>query len=439
LLVRNLIKNSGALALEQGLRMLTNIVSVGLIARYLGPLQFGQLNYAINIVAIIVPLAGLSLPDVVTRELLSGGCDRYSSVLRAAFRMRFFSGFACYILLSGWVIACGGGAYSTLLLIMGITLIVQAPAVGESYFQATHSYPAIVRWRICGQLFVFLLKLMAIFSALSLSQLTSIFALEVLVMSLVTMFALSRAGMVAKELLFFKIDYGIVKSLIKRAYPLIFAGILIACYFRVEQFMVEYLLGPIAYGKYMAAVRLGGLANLLFPPLLAALLPHLLKDTFASKDISAGHVSEGFLRCLQLLTPISIMLGFGFSICGALFGNMILGAQYKDSIVPIIILGIGVPAIVSGAIRAQYFLAQNCTELHTGAALLGIFVNTGLAWWLCPLLGLPGAAIATVIGAYTSAIGSSFFSYKTRNFGRHQFFSLFKFNTILNLLKNRTI
>ena len=83
---RAVLFNSGALLAERALRLVIGQLAItALLARYLGPEQFGLLQWAVAIVALGAALAGLGLEEILVRELVCRApealsqCCRYST------------------------------------------------------------------------------------------------------------------------------------------------------------------------------------------------------------------------------------------------------------------------------------------------------------------------------------------------------------------------
>ena len=70
-ILKKIFTNIGWLLFDKLLRMGVGLLVVIWLARYFGPEQFGQLNYLISFVALLVPFSALGLNALVTRELVT--------------------------------------------------------------------------------------------------------------------------------------------------------------------------------------------------------------------------------------------------------------------------------------------------------------------------------------------------------------------------------
>src|SRR5665647_2357985 len=83
--------NTGWLFADRMIRMGVGVVIWIWIARYLGPEQFGLLNYSIAFVALLSPIAMLGLDNLVIRDVVRNP-ELKDELLGTAFMMRIAGG-----------------------------------------------------------------------------------------------------------------------------------------------------------------------------------------------------------------------------------------------------------------------------------------------------------------------------------------------------------
>lgn len=84
----NYFKNSLWILLEKVSRIISGILVGVLVARFLGPAQFGTISYALSIIAIFTIISTLGLDGLVVRELITRK-ERINEILGTAFWLRF--------------------------------------------------------------------------------------------------------------------------------------------------------------------------------------------------------------------------------------------------------------------------------------------------------------------------------------------------------------
>jgi O-antigen/teichoic acid export membrane protein len=83
----NYLSNSLWMLLEKSSRIISGILVGVLVARYLGPAQYGLINYALSVISIFTILSTLGLDSIVVRELITRK-DKKNEILGTTFFMR---------------------------------------------------------------------------------------------------------------------------------------------------------------------------------------------------------------------------------------------------------------------------------------------------------------------------------------------------------------
>lgn len=96
-----------------------------LIARYLGPEQYGVMNYVISYVTLFSVLATFGLSNIEVRELAKSPENR-NAILGTCFRLRLFFSTVAYILIVVTLVVFKTDLFTTtMILLYGLTLYTQ--------------------------------------------------------------------------------------------------------------------------------------------------------------------------------------------------------------------------------------------------------------------------------------------------------------------------
>src|SRR5436190_284865 len=88
----NYVSHTIWMILEKLSRIISGVLVGVLVARYLGPTQFGIISYSLNVVAIFTVFSVLGLDGLIVRELLIRPDER-NTILGTSFSMRFAGAF----------------------------------------------------------------------------------------------------------------------------------------------------------------------------------------------------------------------------------------------------------------------------------------------------------------------------------------------------------
>ena len=67
---KKILSNSVWMIIQHLYSMLTSLTVVALIARYLGPSDYGLINYCASVISIFTTLAGLGLDNLIVSEII---------------------------------------------------------------------------------------------------------------------------------------------------------------------------------------------------------------------------------------------------------------------------------------------------------------------------------------------------------------------------------
>jgi O-antigen/teichoic acid export membrane protein len=378
------------------------------LARYLGPEQFGMLNYAISFVALFGILSSLGLSNLATRELLNNPKDS-QYIMGTSFVLHLIGALVLIPLavFSVSIVRPDSEIIFIMALIISFTFFLKPFSViqywFESHVQAKNTATVAV---ITGFISV-LIKAILIWIEAPLI----IFAWVVLVESilfafgLITMY-LSKSNKIST----WKVSFEKAKYLLKEAYPLILAGAVYVFLTRIDQVMLGSMIGDNSVGIYAAAVKLsegwifipGIIATSLFPAMLNA-----RKKDYSLYLQRAQHL-------LNLMALLGVVVAIVTMFIASPFVNLIFGEYYEESSLVLVIHIWGMVFTAISIISFRYFLSEGLQIYSFYRAFAGLILNILLNYFLIPIYGAVGAAIATVISQMVAVWILNSISPKTR-------------------------
>ncbi len=153
--LKNILHNSGWLFFDKVFRMGIGMFLGVWIARYLGPDNYGKLNYVIAYIALIGSFTNLGLDGVVVRELIKEKIHK-EEILSTSFLLQLLAGifaFAGAILLIPFLRPDESDLFWMVFLV-GLTLIFRAAGVVKYWYEAQILSKYFV-WLDNGLFFVF--------------------------------------------------------------------------------------------------------------------------------------------------------------------------------------------------------------------------------------------------------------------------------------------
>lgn len=395
--LRRAAGNTGWLLADRLLRLIGGVL-VGLwVARYLGPAGFGALSFALALSIIVTSVATLGLDNILVRELVRGPA-REPRLLGSALFLRLCGGLVAQLVIVALaaLLRPGDGMALALTAIVGLGGVLQAFLVIDLWFQARVQSRSAVIARGFAFLCATLLRVALILSGASLITFALAYVVEWLLGAVLLLAAYWRHG---GRPLAWRPSRGVLRSLLADSWPLIFSGLLVNLYLRIDQVMIGQLLGDRELGIYSAAVRLAEVLPLLPGAIIASTLPGIVAAREADPTAYAARLQQLY----ALVAAIGYVAAIGATITAGPLLALLLGPGFEGAAPQMIVLAWAGIFVGLGMARSSFLTAENLTKLHLAASAIGCGANVLLNWLLIPWIGGLGAAVASLI-AYWIAV-----------------------------------
>ncbi|RAK20397.1 O-antigen/teichoic acid export membrane protein [Anoxybacillus vitaminiphilus] len=408
--IKKIVSNAGWLFIDRIFRMGVGLL-VGLwIARYLGPEQYGLLNYAQAFIALFSAFATLGLDGIVIRNLLNEP-DKKEELLGTAFALKFIGGLLVFILSVTLTIIIGDFSenYLRIWLIFFVSLgvVFQSFDVIDFWFQSQIQSKYTVIAKGLSFTIISLFKVVLILFKANLMAFAIAGLLEVLLGALFLIAAFKIKG---NSISRWKFKKSVAISLLKDSWPLILSGLAVTLYMRIDQVMIGNMLGDRENGLYTAAVKLVEMWYFIPTSIVASTFPVIIK--LRKQNLSL------YLKRLQQLYNLMTWLGILIAVVITIFSKQIILLLYgegysKSSFVLSISVWAGI-FVFQGVARGNWIQAENLQRYSYWYTLIGCIVNIVLNLITIPKYGIYGAAVSTLISQFVVAIVAPSFFKETR-------------------------
>ena len=405
---RKYFANTSWLLSERVLRMVVSLFVGIYVARYLGPERFGLLSYALSFVWLFSSLASFGLDDILVRELVKSPEQR-NNLLGTVF----------------WLKVCGA-------LVMGTTIVLvlkymvedqqtnwmiglitfgflfQATNIVDFYFQSQVQSKFAVRAQAIQLILTSLFKIYLVWNQAELIWFAFALMLDQAVVAVLFLLVYHwKIGWFP----FFSFRWKQAKKLMRDAWPLIFAGMVVSVYMKIDQVMLKEMLDVKAVGVYAAAVKLCEAWYFLPTALIASLFPAVIEAKIKSKTLYDKRVQNLY----DLMVWSSIAVALPTTLLADWVILILYGTDFQEAAdVLRIYIWAGV-FVTLGIASSKWLIAENLQRYLFLRTILGALLNVGFNLWLIPIYGIKGAAIATLVAQGTASFLSLSFFKKTRH------------------------
>ncbi len=379
------------------------------IARYLGPSNYGLLNYVISFVGLFGFLTSFGIDSIISREIIKNH-NKKDEIIGTGFYIKIFGSILAII--SIFIVSF----FTTkdfftlgLIWIYSLNFIPQVFNIIDTYFHSQVLSQKVVTSQVTSNIISTILKILCIFLNKGIFWLTLIYVIETIISALVSIFFFKKLGNNIKKI---KFNIEIAKSLLKDSWPLMLSSIAVALYMRIDQVMIKNMLGNEQSGIYAVAVKLSEIWYYIPLLICSSISPAIIKSISISKKLFENRMKRLYFLMFWFSVIIALIITiFAYPIIKILFGNVYIGGVTTLQIY----VWAGISIFLGSAI-GQYILASNLTKLSFYNTLIGAVINVILNIILIPKIGINGAAIATLI-SYTMATFGIFIFRESRDQG----------------------
>ncbi len=362
-----------------------NFVLFVFLARYLGPSEFGILNYLLALVFLFTSLSSLGINPVLINILIKDKKNINNNLLINSYILRFFASlFGYFIFISFIIFLHNKNIYLNYALIIGFTIIIKSYEVLFSYFESKSLSKYIVISQSLSLLIISVLIFILINLNFSIKYIYYCFLIDSLIIfSLINFFYFRNVKKFT-----FSINLKIIQKTLNKSFPVLLSIISIVIYMRIDQIMINLLLSENDVGIYSVSVRIVEMFHFIPKIIMVSYLPVLL--------ITKKYNNE-LIKINSLLFKISLLIIFFILISEKFITLILFGQMYLESILTTTILSFSLIFVFFGVINEHWYITKNLQKYYALNVFLGAITNVILNYFLIPVYGISGAAYSTIL------------------------------------------
>lgn len=409
LILRNAMILAGGSAAARGLGLLSQV----LMARWLGPEDFGLFSLSMSIFALfsVGALFGFqgSLPRLLPDHAVRG-TGREGEVLSTAALLALGASLVLglsALLTRESVIArfFGESKLGPCLLILALGFPV---SVAADLLQAVARGLKHTSYRVIyGDIGLPLVRIVVFLGLAAVAvRLSEAAAFGVVAANGVAVAGIWLGLRKNREISLSKPTRAMAAEVVRFSWPLAFSGILFVLLSRTDVYGVGYFLGVEEVGIYAVAVTLAGLLNQVGLCFGYTLLP-VLTEEYSRNRAEAERIGQETLRwvCLATLPLVGLTIINAEPIVAILFG-----AKYVAAAPVVSVLAVGIGLNVLSGPAGNLLVASGDTVRDMLSSCIPVVLNLILNVILVPRYGLLGAAAASSISLALKAVMAFIFS-----------------------------
>ena len=402
-----IFKEVSAQVFEKIVRIFVGLVVIKSLSFYLGPENYGVLNFIESYYLILYGLAMFGLDIVITKNLVKlkekqGIHDLISNSIFLLFLLSLIFYSLNILILNNFI----DFRFENLILLISLLLFLNPFLVIEYFLTSKNQLRYISFVRLIAYLLSSSLKLTAIYYKVELEIFIIIMMIENIMVFIGYIYLMRNKIKLFKYKL--NINLNILLRIFKESLPIFLYGMGALLYSRIDIFMIQRYLTETDLGNYTASFKL--IAFLMF-------LPGILSTSFFPKIVAESDYSLDSLyikKMYRYTFSFSIFLLIFCLISGPIMINLLFGEKFESSL---LIYNILIFIIVISSISAVYtkvIYSVNLQDRLLLRSIIGIFINIICNYFFIKAYGVVGSAIATILSLIFIELIYDFFDPKLK-------------------------
>ena len=360
-----------------------------IVARYLGPSQYGLMNYIISYVFLFQVFALFGLDAIETREESRNERPR-EVIIGTAFGLKVFFGLifmAISILTSWWMEA----DHSTTLLvaIYSLSIVFNAFVVIRNHFTAIVQNKAAIKAEISRTLLSLGVKTILLLINAPLTWFVAAYMLDYVVLAIG--YSLAYRSKIGK-LTDWQFDITYARYLLKESFPLLLTNAAVIIYQRIDQVMIGQMIDSEAVGYFSVASRF--VEVLIFVPMVLAqtITPLLVR----AREKSLEEYMEKARQFMNFSFWLSMMISAVFSLSATLLIRYTFGVAYMPAAIVLQVMAFKTASVALSNTAGAMLVIEGRQRWAIIRDGLGCVACIGLNLWLLPKYGIIAAAFIAI-------------------------------------------
>lgn len=370
--------------MQMGISFLVGVVT----ARYLGPSNYGIINTVASYTSLLLPLCKLGLAAVFVKKIVENP-EREGEYLGSGIVIRIISSILCMLILIIVVsiIKPSDNIFKMVTVIYSFTLLFQSFDLFELWYQAKLSSKYDSMIGVIGYSVSSVYKVILLILKKNVMWFAFATVLDYLVIALIYM-----TYTVSKNKIKLKFSFKCSHYLLLAGKHFILANLMIMLYASMDKIMIQHFLGEKNVGLYSVAVTICTMWTFVLNAIINSMRPMII-DSYSNKEI----YKERIIQLFSIVIWASIIVSAIFSVFSNFIIRVLYGSQYLGSINALRIVTWYTGFSYLGVARSVWTVCENKEKYEKYFAFSGMVANFILNWFLIKLLGIDGAALASLI------------------------------------------
>lgn len=395
------VKNASWLIGGKVIQMLLSLVVGVLTARYLGPSNYGLVNYGLAYVSFFTSFCTLGLNSIIVKDFVDNPGEQ-GETIGSTLALRAISSFfsaAMIIAISG-LLDVDEPMTIIVVALCSFSLIFHVFDTFNFWFQARYHSKTTAIATLIAYTATSLYRIVLLIMGASVAWFAFAASIDYIVLGFCLLIAYKKQG--GPKL---KVSREKSKEMLRKSYHYILSGMMVAIYGQTDKLMLKQMLNESAVGYYSTATAICAMWVFVLSAIIDSVYP----------TIMCLHKTDyvQFERKNKQLYAIVFYISLFVSIVLLLFGGVAIqilyGPDYAPAATPLKIVTWYTAFSYLGVARNAWIVCEGKQKYLKYMYLTAAIINVLLNWALIPSWGASGAALASLVTQICTSIVLPFF------------------------------
>lgn len=361
-----------------------------LVARYLGPEQYGLMNYIISIVGLYTVFSTFGTTEIIIRELSKKDLPATiilgtSFVVRLALAILTLLAIGLYLFFSDESVEVSG-----MILIYSSSIIFTCFDVIRHYFTSIIQNEYVVKSEIVRTIIGAGIKVILLLLKAPLIAFVAALAVDFVLLSSAYVLAYNnKVGRIRD----WQFDKHFVRTLLSTSFPLVISSAAAIIYGRIDQVMISKMIDNESLGYFSTAVSFIGILTFIPGIMIQTVVPLLVK--YRKENVQRYEMESQ--RIMNIATWSTMILCIILSSLSYHIIKYTYGMEYMTSVPVMQILTFKAVGIALATTGGQLIIIENIHQIAFIRNILTCIVCVVFNYLFIPQWGIIGSAWATII------------------------------------------
>lgn len=390
------VKNAGWLIIGRILQMLISLVVGLLTARYLGPSNYGLINYANAYTAFFMAFCTLGINSVLVEEIINYP-EQEGTIIGSTLFMRAVSSFssACMIICIVGIVEKDEPTTIAVTSLCSIGLLFNIFDTFNYWFQSKLQSKVTSIVLLIGYAITSAYKVVLLILQKSVLWFAFSTALDYICVGVLLLVAYRKYN--GQSLSFSK---AVSRRILKKSVPFILPSLMVSIYGYADKFMLKQMLSEESTGYYASAVAICGMWTFVLTAIIDSMYPLIMETYKSDRELYNKRNRQLYAMVFYISVGVSLFL----SVFAEKVVVLLYGKAYLPAVSPLRVVTWYTAFSYLGVARNAWIVCENKQKYLKYIYVLSALSNIVLNCFFIPAFGATGAAFASLITQVLAAL-----------------------------------